>query len=116
MIASTPRLLTPSKVTAWLECAHVLTLQHQVDVGVIAKPGGGVAELAQLLFDKGNEHERNCLAHLRRDGEVFEVPDRERGETFTAHAARVGHLLQLCFYADAIEAELGGPARSTRCA
>ena len=25
------RLLTPSKITAWLDCAHFLTLQHEVD-------------------------------------------------------------------------------------
>ncbi len=26
----TERLLTPSKVTAWLDCAHFLTLRHLV--------------------------------------------------------------------------------------
>jgi hypothetical protein len=28
------RLLTPSKITAWLDCAHFLTLRHEVDSGV----------------------------------------------------------------------------------
>jgi len=30
---NTDRLLTPSKITAWLDCAHYLTLRHQVDTG-----------------------------------------------------------------------------------
>ena len=47
------RLLTPSKVTAWLDCAHFLTLQHQVDDGTRTKPTGGMSEFAQLLMDKG---------------------------------------------------------------
>jgi len=29
------RLLTPSKITAWLECGHFLTLRNQADAGVI---------------------------------------------------------------------------------
>ena len=27
------RLLTPSKITAWLDCAHYLTLRRAVDAG-----------------------------------------------------------------------------------
>lgn len=32
------RLMTPSKVTAWLDCPHYLTLRGQVDAGVIEDP------------------------------------------------------------------------------
>lgn len=32
------RLLTPSKITAWLDCAHYLTLQHRVESGAMSKP------------------------------------------------------------------------------
>ena len=152
------RILTPSKITAWLDCAHFLTLQHQVDSGVLAAQSVGFGPMAQLLLEKGQEHERACMAGYRAEGKaVYEVPGRANGESFAAWVKRVGnpladghdviyqmpfvhdrvrgiadflirvdhadrtfsyepvdaklaraeakpgHLLQLCFYADAIE-------------
>ncbi|MEO6205660.1 MAG: hypothetical protein ABIO67_09795, partial [Mycobacteriales bacterium] len=166
-MATTERYITPSKITAWLDCAHYLTLKHQVEDGIRAAAPTGTSSFAQLLMDKGLQQEAQCLADLKAQGlRVHEVPDRERGESFTAWAARVGdpfaidcdvlfqvpllhdgirgiadfllrveladgttvwepldaklarthakpgHVLQLCFYADAIAARTGtAPSR-----
>ncbi len=156
------RLLTPSKITAFLDCAHYLTLQHRLEGGQLTKHNT-FGSMAQLLMDKGLEHEQACLDHYRSQGKsVYEVPGKNPGETFAAWVARVGnpmadghdvlyqmpfvhqgvrgvadfierviddstgvvryepldaklarieakpgHVLQLCFYADAIEALTG---------
>lgn len=69
-------MLTPSKVTAWLECPHYLTLTHRVQAGTFKATNGGVGEFARLLMDKGLEHERACLADYQRSGKtVHIVPD-----------------------------------------
>ncbi len=162
----TDRLLTPSKITAWLDCAHFLTLKHQVEDGLLATPGGSFGSFAQLLTKRGLQHEADCLAEYTRQGKtILEVPARRSGEAFTdwvdrvgdpfgqgwdviyqmpfvhegvrgiadflvrmedadtgeayepvdAKLARVeakpGHVLQLCFYADAIEALTGARPR-----
>ncbi len=156
------RLLTPSKITAWLDCAHYLTLRNEVDAGVRERPPVGFGEMAQMLVDKGLEHEAAVLERYRVAGrEVFIVPGRASGESFAAWVARTrqvlqnghevifqmpfahngvrgiadflervelesggftyepvdaklarrqakpGHVLQLCFYAEAIAAHLG---------
>lgn len=162
------RLLTPSKVTAWLDCAHYLSLQNQVDDGTLAKPNHPFGSFAQLLADKGKQHEADCLAdYARQQKSIDEVPAIWEGEKFASWVQRVGnpmangsdviyqmpfvldgirgiadflirvedsetgvvsyepvdaklarkeakpgHLLQLCFYADAVEALTGvRPAR-----
>jgi predicted RecB family nuclease len=160
------RLMTPSKVTAWLECPHYLTLRGQADAGFIEDPKPVYGSFAQLLSDKGLTHERDCLEHYRRRGlSVYEVPERMDGESFwigrigtpfdggydvlyqmpfvhdgirgiadfiirvrdwetgavsyepvdaklTRTEAKPGHVLQLCFYADAIEEQTGTPANN----
>ncbi|MBL8775340.1 MAG: TM0106 family RecB-like putative nuclease [Acidimicrobiales bacterium] len=161
----TDRLLTPSKITAWLDCAHYLTLRHQVEAGTLSIPRQPFGALAQLLLDKGLQHEADCLAEYRRQGRsVLEIPARLRNESFADWIARVGspfdagydviyqmpfvhegvrgiadflvrvedeatgsityepvdaklaraeakpgHVLQLCFYAEALEAATGTP-------
>lgn len=151
-------LLTPSKITAWLDCAHYLSLRNQVDRGTLPQPKSTFGEFAKLLFDKGLQHEQQCLAEHRTAGRsVLEVSGRRKDETFEAWVARVGnplhdgwdviyqmpfihdgvrgiadflvrtddgcyepvdaklaraeakpgHVLQLCFYADALEALTG---------
>ena len=91
-IQMTDRLLTPSKITAWLDCAHFLTLKHQVDDGLLVHDGGQFGSLARLLAEKGLQHEADCLAEYIRQGKsVLEVPPRERGEGFGAWVARVGN-------------------------
>ena len=158
----TERLLTPSKITAFLDCAHSLTLQNLVDDRKLTVQHT-FGEFAQLLLDKGVAHEQACLDSYRAQGlTVFEPSPWNKGvESFAAWTARVGnpfrddidvvyqmpfvhqgvrgiadflvrvvgddgitrwepvdaklarneakpgHVLQLCFYADAIEAMTG---------
>ena len=90
------RLLTPSKITAWLDCAHFLTLQHEVEAGARAKPSSPFGEMAQMLMAKGLEHEAAVLERYRAEGlSVFEVPaqDKAGGETFQQWVDRVGDVL-----------------------
>jgi predicted RecB family nuclease len=159
------RLLTPSKITAWLDCAHYLTLKHEVEAGVRPEPSQPFGSFADLLRQKGEEHEAACLAEYSAQGKtVHSVAPRDIAgrETFATWAERVrpaldsevdvlfqmpfvhdgirgiadflertidptsgtttwepvdaklarneakrGHVLQLCFYADAIAATTG---------
>ena len=90
------RLLTPSKITAWLDCAHFLTLKHQVEAGTRTVERSPFGEMAQMLVDKGLEHERAVLDRYRADGlSVFEVPkqDRAADESFQQWVDRVGDVL-----------------------
>ena len=88
------RLLTPSKITAWLDCAHFLTLQHEVDAGARTVELSPFGEMAQMLLDKGLEHERAVLDRYRAEGlSVFEVPERVNGESFQQWVDRVGDVL-----------------------
>ncbi|QYG95217.1 TM0106 family RecB-like putative nuclease [Iamia sp. SCSIO 61187] len=90
----TERLLTPSKISAWLECPHYLALRHQVDEGTLEAELGGFGSFAQLLADKGTAHEAACLDHYRAEGlSVCEVPPRDEHERFAAWAERTAHLL-----------------------
>jgi predicted RecB family nuclease len=162
MTTTEPRLLTPSKLTAWLDCAHFLTLQHEVDDGRRPEPTGTLGALARLLMQKGLDHELACLEELQKTrGPVVSLPTRNEHESFASLVERTGdilplghdvlyqmpfihdgmrgiadfllkktlpdgqftyepvdaklarteakpgHVLQLCFYADAIEARLG---------
>jgi uncharacterized protein len=126
-----------------------------------------MGSLADLLIEKGAQHERHCLQELEDDGRsVYQVPGRNPDETFLQWAARIGnpmdqghdviyqmplvhegirgiadflirvddpvegyctyepvdakltriegkpgHVLQLCFYADALEAVTGRAPR-----
>ena len=90
----TERLLTPSKITAWLDCGHYLTLQHQLESGMRDKPQSTFGEFAKMLCDKGIAHEEACLAEYKASGKsVFEVPaeDRSNKESFEAWVARIGN-------------------------
>jgi uncharacterized protein len=88
------RLLTPSKITAWLDCPHYLSLQRRVDAGTLTIERGGFGEMAQMLMDKGMEHELAVLEMYRREGKtVFEVPGRAQGEAFEHWAERIGNPL-----------------------
>jgi predicted RecB family nuclease len=156
------RLITPSKITAWLECSHFLSLRNRADAGTLIVEPRPLGSLADLLIEKGSQHERNCLQELEDTGRsVYQVPGRNPDETFLQWVARVGnpmdkghdviyqmplvhdgirgiadflirvddvdgycayepvdakltriegkpgHVLQLCFYADALEALTG---------
>ena len=160
---SQERLLTPSKIAAWLDCAHYLTLKHEVEAGTRKVEFSPFGEMARMLVEKGLAHEQAVLQRYRDEGlTVFEVPDREDRESFAQwvsrvenpltdghdvvfqmpfvhagirgvadffvrvddeesgtfnyepvdaklarHEAKPGHVLQLCFYAEAIAATTG---------
>ncbi len=88
------RLLTPSKITAWLDCAHFLTLQHEVEAGTRTVESSPFGEMAQMLLAKGLEHETAVLERYRAEGlSVFEVPARVNGESFQQWVDRVGDVL-----------------------
>lgn len=87
------QLLTPSKISAFLDCAHYLTLRDRVDAGQV-EVGGGAGSLAQLLMVKGLQHEQECLQYYRNQGlTVYEVPERRSTENFAQWTARVGNPL-----------------------
>src|SRR5690348_10976465 len=86
--------LTPSKVTAWLDCPHYLTLTSQVGAGLLEKPEPARSSFARLLADKGLLHERQCLSAYEEAGKtVFVVPDRRQGESFVGWTDRIGNPL-----------------------
>ena len=108
-------LLSPSKITAWLDCEHYLTLknnperrrnrQQSKETSERAKPETSQEEetesleaptdFADMLRKKGDLHERKCLENYKEKfGEgVFEVPEqnREEGESFEGWVERVGN-------------------------
>ena len=86
----TEHLITPSKVSAWLECPHYLTLESRVAAGTLTRPFSVTGSYAQLLRDKGDEHENACLRFFKAHARVKEIPPRAKGETFEAFAQRVG--------------------------
>lgn len=86
------RLLTPSKIAAWLDCPHYLTLHNQVDEGLLPRPSSSFGSFAQLLVSKGEDHERACLAHYCAEGKsVLEVLPRKTDESFEDWVARSGN-------------------------
>ena len=89
------RLLTPSKITAWLECAHFLTLHNQLDAGTLTVTPTPMSALADVLVEKGASHERNCLAEFENEGRsVYHVPGRNPDESFAQWVARIGNPLE----------------------
>ncbi len=85
------RTLSPSKITAWLDCAAYLDLKHQVEEGLREKPPAGMSSFARLLADKGLAHEAACLQdYVDRGLRVRTVPDRLPRESFAAWVARIG--------------------------
>jgi uncharacterized protein len=58
----TDRLLTPSKITAFLDCGHYLMLRHRLEVGELSIDTHA-GSVARMLFEKGLAHEQACLTH-----------------------------------------------------
>ncbi|BBX18682.1 hypothetical protein CRI77_16200 [Mycolicibacterium duvalii] len=87
-------LLTPSKVTAWLDCAHYLALSAQVEDGTLPRPPSSFGSFAELLLDKGLAHEQDCLANYRLEGKsILEVPEKADGQSFSSWVASIGNPL-----------------------
>ena len=88
------QLMTPSKITAWLECPHYLTLRRQVDEGQREKPDPTYSSFARLLAEKGLVHEQDCLRTYERQGKsIYRVPPQRERESFQAWTNRVGNPL-----------------------
>jgi hypothetical protein len=88
------RFLTPSKITAWLDCAAYLDLKHAVESGLRAALAQGMGSFARMLADEGLAHEAAVLEVYRARGlRIVEVPGREDREPFAAWAVRVESLL-----------------------
>jgi predicted RecB family nuclease len=160
----TDSLLSPSRITAWLDCAHFMTLRQRVDAGTLTvEASTGFGSMSQLLTEKGNQHETDCLTEYESRGlSILRVPARNPDETFeewvegvgnpfdeghdviyqmpflhdgvrgiadflvrindpapgacnyepvdaklARSESKPGHVLQLCFYADALRAKTG---------
>ena len=84
-------MMTPSKVTAWLDCPHYLTLRDRVDNRLMTKPESVFGSFAQLLADKGLAHERDCLQKYRERGKSVLELEKHSEETFDDWVARVGN-------------------------
>jgi len=92
------RLLTPSKITAWLECSHFLSLRNRADTGQLDVATKPLGSLADLLIAKGATHERDCLTDLENQGRsVYQVPGRNPDETFSQWVSRIGNPLERGF-------------------
>jgi uncharacterized protein len=92
------RLLTPSKISSWLGCGHYLSLSNQVESGLLATQRTPLNDLAEILIDKGNQHESNCLDDYEAMGKtIYEVPGRNAGEPFQAWVERVGNPMEKGF-------------------
>ena len=71
------RLISPSRITAWLACPHTLTLQHRVETKQIELVNGGLSEMARVLMAKGQAHEDAVLARYEASGRsILRVPAR----------------------------------------
>jgi uncharacterized protein len=88
----TERHITPSKITAWLDCSHYLTLRSRVDDGRLTEPNPTFGSFARLLQIKGQLHEDECLKEYEAEGKaVYRVPAKADKESFGAWVNRVGN-------------------------
>lgn len=105
-------MLTPSKITAWLECEHYLTLKINDElrpkkerikkVAVKQEPNSGLMappeDFADMLRKKGDLHEQRCLSRYKETfpNSVFEVPERNEAgyENFAEWVQRIGNPME----------------------
>ena len=105
-------VLTPSKMTAWLECEHYLTLKINDElrpkkewikkVAVKQEPNSGLMappeDFADMLRKKGDLHEQRCLSRYKETfpNSVFEVPERNEAgyENFAEWVQRIGNPME----------------------
>lgn len=89
------RLLTPSKISAWLECSHFLSLRNRADAGELVVAAKPLGSLAELLVAKGQGHETACLTDFENQGRsIYRVPGRNPDETFEEWVMRIGNPLE----------------------
>ena len=105
-------MLSPSKITAWLECEHYLTLKTKDELltkkgvkkkqSLSQKPDPGFAtppeDFADMLRKKGDLHEQRCLKQFKETfpNSVYEVPERNEAqyENFAEWVERTGNPMQ----------------------
>lgn len=89
----TDHLLSPSRITAWLDCAHFMTLRRRVDAGKLTVEGStGFGSISHLLTEKGNQHETDCLTEYENRGlSILRVRARNPDETFEEWVEGVGN-------------------------
>ncbi len=91
--------LSPSDLSSYLACRYLSSLQLQVARGTRAKPHGR-DKLADLIAEKGDEHEQAFLEQLGAEGRQIESiplgftpetgPDFDRAAELTVAAMRAG--------------------------
>ena len=109
-MSKTQVMLSPSKITAWLDCEHYLTLKIKGDQNNKGKPKATAVkgtdhdvvtppeDFADMLRKKGDLHEQQCLKDYKSTypGSVFEVPERNEAEyeSFVNWVERIGNPMQ----------------------
>ena len=72
-------VFSPSDLTGYLACDHLLTLELRAMSGELTRPEREDPELA-ILAKRGMEHETRYLEQLRADGRSITVVGADRGE------------------------------------
>lgn len=72
-------IFSPSDLTGYLACDHLLTLELRAMTGELTRPEREDPELA-ILAKRGMEHETRYLEQLRADGRSITVVGADRGE------------------------------------
>lgn len=96
---------SPSLLSAFIECPHLLQLELSARRGERDRPTGRSDE-ADLIAAKGEEHERHYLEHLRARGLRIAEIDRDKSfedaaaDTIAAMRARADVIYQATFVDD----------------
>lgn len=85
------RVLTPSKVTAWLHCPHYLTLRARVDDGITVRPESVFGSIADLLCTKGLLTRATVPGRLRPAGQEDRANGLSQKEAGTWRPKRLRH-------------------------
>jgi len=84
-------LITPSKVTAWLECPHYLTLERRVAAKLLRVEKSNLGDFARLVMAKGLQHEQECLDRYRQEGRNILIVEAQGDRTFRQWVDDVGN-------------------------
>ena len=84
--------LSASDLSNFLSCRHISELDKKVLNGQLNKPEFSNPH-ADVLRERGHEHEKNYLDYLRQEGlEILEIPDDtppEKAQTMTLEAMKM---------------------------
>src|SRR2546428_1170099 len=85
-------VFSPSDLTGYLACDHLLTLERRAMAGVLVRPEREDPELA-VLARRGLEHETRYLEQLRAEGRSVVVICANHEELSSSGLARLRQLL-----------------------